>query len=348
MPDSADLPHSSGVTIRPLADLTELDLFRSLPYGLNDEIEADLDAGRRRLPWLWIALRHGRVVARAGWWARQEGAESLLLDIFDLESPGGPHRGDTSDGADTSDATHCADGSGAAGAADRVAVGAALLRAAMARLFPGTGPRPGYCRFLPPDWREIPEESRALGDRVEALQSTGARPLVERLRLQWLPGDPVPGPSKRLRFRHVASRGELVDLMTGVLDGTLDAHSRSDLSTMTARRCAEEQYDGELARYRSPQAWWRVATLPDGEPVGFVVPARNAYGPIIAYLGVLPAHRGAGYVTDVLGEGTRVLAAAGAERVRASTDVGNTPMARAFARAGYATFERQLDMTWEA
>ena len=32
-------------------------------------------------------------------------------------------------------------------------------------------------------------------------------------------------------------------------------------------------------------------------------------------------------------------------RIRAATDVGNTPMAAAFARAGYATFERQIDMT---
>ena len=36
----------------------------------------------------------------------------------------------------------------------------------------------------------------------------------------------------------------------------------------------------------------------------------------------------------------------GVPRIRASTDVGNAPMARAFARAGYVTFERQLDMTW--
>jgi RimJ/RimL family protein N-acetyltransferase len=48
----------------------------------------------------------------------------------------------------------------------------------------------------------------------------------------------------------------------------------------------------------------------------------------------------------VLAEGTRILAAQGVPRIRAATDVGNAPMAKAFARAGYATFERQLDMTW--
>ena len=61
---------------------------------------------------------------------------------------------------------------------------------------------------------------------------------------------------------------------------------------------------------------------------------------------MLPAFRGKGYVDDVLAEGTRILAAQGVPRIRAATDVGNAPMAKAFARAGYATFERQLDMTW--
>jgi RimJ/RimL family protein N-acetyltransferase len=131
-----------------------------------------------------------------------------------------------------------------------------------------------------------------------------------------------------------------------VLEGTLDAHSRDDLTRMTARESAQEQYRDELDRYATPHEWWQVATLPDGDPVGFVIPAHNGYNPIIAYLGVVPAHRGHGYVDELLAAGTRLLAGEGVPRIRASTDVGNVPMARAFARAGYVTFERQLDMTW--
>jgi RimJ/RimL family protein N-acetyltransferase len=134
--------------------------------------------------------------------------------------------------------------------------------------------------------------------------------------------------------------------MTQVLDGTLDAYSRDDLTRMTARQAAEEQYRTELERYASPHEWWRIATLPDGEPVGFVIPAHNGYNPIIAYLGVVPAHRGRGYINDILATGTRLLAAEGVPQIRAATDVGNAPMAAAFARAGYHTFERQIDMTW--
>ena len=77
-----------------------------------------------------------------------------------------------------------------------------------------------------------------------------------------------------------------------------------------------------------------------------VIPARTSYNPIIAYLGVLPAHRGNGYVGDVLGEGTRVLAAQDVRQIRASTDLGNVPMARAFQRVGYVAFEHEIDMTW--
>jgi RimJ/RimL family protein N-acetyltransferase len=299
--------------VRALAAREEIDLFRSIPYVLNRELDGDLEAGRRRLDWLWVALRDNRLVGRVGWWTRAANNPPLVLDFFD-----------TLDADD----------------------GAALVRTAMNAVVREGATPPDYIRFMPPDWHDSPEVVRATDVRRSVLEGLGARPLVERLRLQWDSGGPVPRPSDRLRFRPVADREELVGLMTQVLDGTLDEHSRSDLTRMTPAEQANFQFDDELAGYTTPREWWRVATLPDGTPVGFVIPARNAYNPIIAYLGVLPAFRGRGYVDDVLGEGTRILAAEGVPRIRASTDVGNVPMARSFARAGYATFERQLDMTW--
>ena len=80
----------------------------------------------------------------------------------------------------------------------------------------------------------------------------------------------------------------------------------------------------------------------------FVIPGRNSYNAIIAYIGVVPAHRGHGYIDDILAEGTRILAAEGVPRIRANTDVGNFPMEAAFARAGYETYQRQIDLTWPA
>lgn len=55
-----------------------------------------------------------------------------------------------------------------------------------------------------------------------------------------------------------------------------------------------------------------------------MIPARNSYHPIIANLAVLPQHRGNRYIDGILSEGTRVLADAGVDHIRASTDLGNT------------------------
>ena len=303
-----------NLTMRPIAGPDDLDLFNTLPYVLNEEVAGDLATGRRRPEWLWLALRGDRVVARAGWWSPQGDQHPLLMDIFDID-------GDADDGV-------------------------LLLQTALAAVVPAGTTPPEYGRFLPPDWRDHQDIRQAVEDRMAALEQVGAKLFVERLRLEWRAGTPVAELSGRLSFRPVRDPGELIELMTLVLDGTLDAHSRDDLTRMTPGQAAQDQYRGELERYASPHEWWRIATLPDGEPVGFVIPAHNGYNPVIAYLGVVPAHRGHGYINDVLAAGTSLLAAQNVPNIRASTDVGNTPMAAAFDRAGYVIFERQIDMNW--
>jgi RimJ/RimL family protein N-acetyltransferase len=310
VPDGGD----DDLTIRPITGPDELNLFNSLPYVLNDEVIGDLASGRRRAEWLWLALRGKHVAARAGWWSRPGDQHPLVMDIFDID-------GDAGDGV-------------------------RLLETAVSAVVPAGAIPPEYSRFLPADWRDHEHIRRAVEHRMKALERVGATLFVERLRLEWRPGTPVVEPSGRLSFRSVRNPGELIELMTLVLDGTLDAHSRDELRRMTPRQAAQAQYHNELERYASPQEWWRIATLPDGEPIGFVIPAHNGYNPIIAYLGVVPDHRGHGYIRDVLAEGTRLLAAQNVPRIRAATDVGNEPMAAAFAMAGYITFERQIDMTW--
>lgn len=308
------VPHQHDLILRPITGPDELDLFNSLPYVLNDEVGGDLAAGRRRPEWLWLALRGDRMVARAGWWSRAGDQHPLLMDIFDIDH-------DTDDGV-------------------------RLLKTALPAVVPAGVTPPEYGRFLSPDWRDHEYTRQAVQARMGALERVGAKLFVERLRLEWRPGTPVAELSGRLTFGPVRHPGELIELMTLVLDGTLDAHSRDDLTRMTPRQAAQEQYRGELERYASPHEWWQIAALPDGEVVGFVIPAHNGYNPIIAYLAVVPAHRGHGYVHDLLAAGTSLLAAQNVRRIRAATDVGNAPMAAAFARAGYVTFERQIDMTW--
>ena len=72
------------ITVRPLNGREDLDLFRSIPYGLNNELEGDLDAGRRRLEWLWVAQRAKHLVGRVGWWTRSADDPPLVLDILDV------------------------------------------------------------------------------------------------------------------------------------------------------------------------------------------------------------------------------------------------------------------------
>lgn len=216
----------------------------------------------------------------------------------------------------------------------------------MAATLPTGSRPPEYSRFVPPDWRENVSIRQAVEARMAVLERTGARLFVERLRLEWRPQSPVPEPSGRLVFRAVHDDEELVALMASVLDGTLDAHGRDDLTRMSVHEAALRHYEDGLARCTSPRDWWRIAALPHGEPVGFVVPARNDYNPIIAYIAVLLSHRGNGYIDEILAEGTRVLAEQGVPRIRASTDLGTIPMANAFRRAGYINFEREINMTW--
>lgn len=312
---------ASDITFRPLAGPEELGLFQQLSYVLDHEVEGDLATGRRLPAWMWVALRGDRVLARLSWWTPPDHEVPLSLDFFDVDDSLPP--------------------------AERHAVGLKLLETATAAVIPAGAPRPEYGRYTPGDWREDPHAREAVDTRMNILAETGAQLLVERLRLEWRPGTPVPAPSTRLVFRPATDREELLSLMAPVLEGTLDEHSRAEMLTMTPRASAELMYEEEFDTFKSPHEWWQIAELPDGGcPVGFVIPARNNYHPIIAYIGVLPAHRGHGYIDDILAEGTRILAAQDVPRIRAATDLANVPMANAFARAGYVTFERAINMVW--
>ncbi|RAO30733.1 hypothetical protein ONO23_04228 [Micromonospora noduli] len=237
------------VTIRPITGPDEIALFNRLPYTINHELDDDLADKRRRPEWMWVAVRGDRLLARVAWWGRSGDDTPLLLDILDVD--------------DTAE--------------DLTEVAQALYETAAKQvLVPGAVP-PEYGRFIPADWREDPDAYRAVRLRMGVLENTGAHLTVERLRLEWNPTAGVPTPDRRLAFRPVGDTDELIALMTRTLDGTLDAHSRGDLAQMSPHEAAVKHYEQEFATYSSPREWWRIGTLgEDGEPVGFVVPARNA------------------------------------------------------------------------
>ena len=133
-------------TVRPLRGRQDLDLFRSIPYVLNKELEGDLDAGRRRFDWLWVAMRANRLAGRVGWWTRSAGDPPLVLDFLDVS--------DVDDGV-------------------------RLVETAMRAVLPAGSTPPDYIRFLPPDWASDPALVRDVDVRRTVLERVGARPLVE-------------------------------------------------------------------------------------------------------------------------------------------------------------------------
>ncbi|MEU5839106.1 GNAT family N-acetyltransferase [Streptomyces diacarni] len=66
------------------------------------------------------------------------------------------------------------------------------------------------------------------------------------------------------------------------------------------------------------------------------------------YLDVVPEQRGLGLIDEILTEITRFHAAADAERITATTDIANVPMAAAFDRGGYAVTQIRLILEAEA
>ncbi|MBR8745405.1 GNAT family N-acetyltransferase [Nocardiopsis sp. MG754419] len=308
------------LTVRPLTGPEELELFSGFSYALDHEFPVDMAEGRRLPQWMWVAMQGDRLVARLSWWRRDQDDRPLLLDVLDVV-----------DAADV----------------DRVAVAEHLVRTAAATVLDEGSPWPEYLRFLPAGWREDPDQRAMVRDLMTALENTGAHLLTERLRFTWRDGSLEPRPRGRLRFREIEDTADILDLMTRALEGTLDTHDNVDLREKSAREVAEANFADEFAAYSTPRAWWRVATSAEGEPVGFVIPARNAYHPIIAYIAVLPEHRGHGYIDDLLAEGGRVLREAGVDHINSATDLGNQPMARAFQRAGYDVESGVITMVWD-
>jgi hypothetical protein len=160
------------ITIRSITGAGELDLFCALSYTLDDELADDLDCGRRRPQWMWVALHGGRLVARAAWWGSRGADAPSLLDVLDVGGEPG-----------------------------RISTGVQLLTAALGDIVPAGARPPEYIRFVPPDWREHASSRQAVEDRMAIAGQTGARLLAERFRFEWRPGTPIAPPTGRLAFR---------------------------------------------------------------------------------------------------------------------------------------------------
>jgi ribosomal protein S18 acetylase RimI-like enzyme len=260
---------------------------------------------RYRPEWTWLALRDGVVVARAAWWGAPDDAEPIALDWFDF--------------ADT-----------------ETDVAVALLRAAPFNT--------QYAIRVPPDFAQRPEVAAEVTRRVDAATAAGLIPLVERYRYRWTTECGVPARPGRLVFRPEPDNKVIFAVLREIAHGTLDAHAVRDIERGGYDAAAQGDLDN-LLWLPGERDWWRLGYTESGELVGLVAPSRNYYAPVIAFVGVVPAHRGHGYAYDLLVEGTHLLVdQVGADRIIANTDVTNTPMAAHFRKAGYPVEWYQIDL----
>ncbi|WP_367130691.1 MULTISPECIES: GNAT family N-acetyltransferase [Streptomyces] len=260
--------------------------------------------GEYRPDWTWVALRGGKVVARAAWWGGPGDEEPVALDWFDF-----------------------ADGEAEAAAQ--------VLRTAPLRS--------EYCLIAPPGWGDLPDVRAAVEARVAAAEAAGMRVLVERFRYEWTTGCPLPERTGRLVYRPEPDDAVIRDVLGRTMHGTLDAHDSTNVAELGLEAAVDDSMEF-LKWLPSPRAWWKLACTPGGDLVGIHVPARNPAGPCVGYIGVVPGQRGRGYAYDLLVECTHDLVDEGATRIAAATDKGNFPMAATFAKAGYPVSQERIDL----
>ena len=208
------------------------------------------------------------------------------------------------------------------------------LWAALIRLVP---PPVEYHIFTVPAQRDNPE----IALRLDAADAAGLTTLNERYRYQWTADTPRPARSTRLTFIPSPDDDEFADVFEKVSVGSLDIATKEGIARIGARAQAQEDV-ADLMMMPGPRELWRLAFDKSGELVGCAIPSANAGGPVVGYLGVVPAQRGHGYVDDLLAEITWILADEGATVIRADTDSTNLPTAAAFERLGYDRFALRL------
>jgi len=174
----------TDVLIRPLV-AGEENLFESMPDPLPQLRQigyADgIAGGGYRPEHTWIALRAGRVVARAAWLLPPGASGDPWLERFDLEA--------------------------------EPQVGAALLGAAHEAF----GGPTVYYAALPSHWRRRPEVVAVVEAPMAAARLAGLVERGERLRCSWT-GAPAPASSGRYTFRPAADVAEIEALVARIAE----------------------------------------------------------------------------------------------------------------------------------
>jgi RimJ/RimL family protein N-acetyltransferase len=139
---------------------------------------------------------------------------------------------------------------------------------------------------------------------------------------------------RRLEFRSVDETG--IEAYRAVMarcgEGTLDRNDRYYWDG-----CGPDNWAGQMTEYLVPEdaPLWLLGYAGD-DPVGYVaVVSDEELVSTIGHIGVVPEHRGNGYVGDLLAAATDAARRAGLTRMLSDVDVLNRPMTDAMQRAGH-------------
>lgn len=290
--------------VRPVHDLDEFAGLPGDPPDYADTIAALWEGGESQPGWCFLGYEDDDPIARIGFRLERLPTEFCRdlapaeLHIFGLSLPW---------------------------QRDPVRVGAELLKASLSSIATEA-----------PDelhWRVNAEIHSHHTIRNAVAHSAGLTLLQEKLGYWW-EDDGSPQSPLRLEYRPIDEVGETryALLMGECQVGTLDRNDRHYFAG-----CGAEGWGRTMLGYLEPddREMW-LAAYSGPEPVGYVtVVTVDDWGSTIGHVGVLPKHRGNGYIDDLLAAATAVVRRRGITTMLSDVDVENAPMRAAFRKAGH-------------
>jgi RimJ/RimL family protein N-acetyltransferase len=305
------------MTIRPLlpGEIERFAQVASQPEHAQDMqqyLERLLTSGHTHLEWCFVLEEADQIIGTIAYWTFPSTETPLDVVLFTL-----PWERD-----------------------DYLTIGTPFLQHALKDMQGRGASKIGHVLDMPPVaplWQYFAEQ------RMKLLQAVGFTMQRETLRFEWQAGNLIHMVPGRLIFRTLEEVGDaafIEAIERGTVD-TLDQRIHSEREQARPTQHARDMF-ALVQRLGYAPGWWQLAYNQQGELVGFVMPSANH---TIGYIGVLPEYRGHGYIDELLAKATATLADAGAPKIQADTDVGNTPMANAFRRAGWNQFARRQEYT---
>ena len=299
---------ASALTVRPAerddrALLEEWSTVEPVAWVDQSRFREELATGNYRFEWSWIAERAGQPVGRALWWGSATAERPTTLDCLLVKGTEDPPED----------------------------VAAALIREGLMCF--GEGSALEFNVDVNAAWAQDAASVKAVEWRERAAHAGGLTHTAERVSFARSHTAGRPDRPQRLHFVP-GSDVEFRALFADVAAGSLDSHTLNVVAKQGVDALAEDDLAFYLSLPGSRDAW-QIATLLDGTTVGFIIATRTAYDASISYLGVLPEHRGHGFVHELLSQMVHMHHQDGQQRIVGTTDAANVPMRAAFERAGF-------------